>query len=194
MARKHAWDHALEDAIKSISIQPSLTGYISKCIALCGKGLVWEAMVAFDIASAEIPVQDQYGYDTVPNFFLGMQEYSRTSRLRPQSRIGRLKRFRLAMTRSEKNPPPAPPITAPPVTTTALKTHLRHLFTWLPHHTTPPAVDVHFAQGLQHDAELIPDEDYHAFLSPDPNMQQQHQAVAVQVDYGEHGGGRSCCC
>ncbi|KAG2737457.1 hypothetical protein P692DRAFT_201032333 [Suillus brevipes Sb2] len=51
MARKHAWDHALDDAIKSISIQPSLTGHISKAIALCGKGLVWEAMVAFDIAS-----------------------------------------------------------------------------------------------------------------------------------------------
>ncbi|KAG2128626.1 uncharacterized protein EDB93DRAFT_168427 [Suillus bovinus] len=51
MARKHAWDNALEDAIKSINIQPSLTGYISKGIALCGKGLVWEAMIAFDGAS-----------------------------------------------------------------------------------------------------------------------------------------------
>ncbi|KAG2737746.1 hypothetical protein P692DRAFT_201574491 [Suillus brevipes Sb2] len=51
MARKHAWDHALDDAIKSISIQHSLTGYISKGIALCGQGLVWEAKIAFDIAS-----------------------------------------------------------------------------------------------------------------------------------------------
>ncbi|KIK41304.1 hypothetical protein CY34DRAFT_218665 [Suillus luteus UH-Slu-Lm8-n1] len=51
MARKHNWDHALEDAIKSISIQPSLTGYISKGIALCGKGLIREARAAFDVAS-----------------------------------------------------------------------------------------------------------------------------------------------
>ncbi|KAG2339395.1 hypothetical protein BDR05DRAFT_967930, partial [Suillus weaverae] len=51
MARKHAWDHALDDAIKSINIQPSLTGYISKGIALCGKGHVREARIAFDIAS-----------------------------------------------------------------------------------------------------------------------------------------------
>ncbi|KAG2126787.1 uncharacterized protein EDB93DRAFT_1272949 [Suillus bovinus] len=51
MAQKHAWDHAFEDAIKSISIQPSLTGYISKGIALCGKGLVCEARIAFDVAS-----------------------------------------------------------------------------------------------------------------------------------------------
>jgi WD40 repeat protein len=51
MARKHAWDHALEDAIKSISIQPSLTGYISKGIALCVKGRVRDARAAFDVAS-----------------------------------------------------------------------------------------------------------------------------------------------
>ncbi|KIK34388.1 hypothetical protein CY34DRAFT_812957 [Suillus luteus UH-Slu-Lm8-n1] len=51
MARKHAWDHALEDAIKSISIHPSLTGYISKGIALGGKGHVREARAAFDVAS-----------------------------------------------------------------------------------------------------------------------------------------------
>ncbi|KIK34863.1 hypothetical protein CY34DRAFT_812605 [Suillus luteus UH-Slu-Lm8-n1] len=51
MARKHNWDHALEDAIKSVSIQPSLTGYISKGIALCGKGYVQEARAAFDVAS-----------------------------------------------------------------------------------------------------------------------------------------------
>ncbi|KAG1793101.1 uncharacterized protein HD556DRAFT_1527625 [Suillus plorans] len=51
MARKHDWDHALHDAIKSISIQPSLTGYISKGIALCGKGRVQDARAAFDVAS-----------------------------------------------------------------------------------------------------------------------------------------------
>ncbi|KAG2342511.1 hypothetical protein BDR05DRAFT_348619 [Suillus weaverae] len=51
LARKHDWDHALEDAIKSVSIQPSLTGFISKGIALCGQGHVREARAAFDVAS-----------------------------------------------------------------------------------------------------------------------------------------------
>ncbi|KAG2747698.1 TPR-like protein, partial [Suillus brevipes Sb2] len=51
MARRYKWVHALEDAIKSISIRPSLTGYVSKGIALCGKGLVREARAAFDVAS-----------------------------------------------------------------------------------------------------------------------------------------------
>ncbi|KAG1787973.1 uncharacterized protein HD556DRAFT_1448301 [Suillus plorans] len=51
MARQNNWDHAIQDAIKSISIQPSLTGYISKGIALCGKGRVPDARAAFDVAS-----------------------------------------------------------------------------------------------------------------------------------------------
>ncbi|KAG2142890.1 uncharacterized protein EDB93DRAFT_598081 [Suillus bovinus] len=51
MAQKHDWNRALQDAIKSISIQPSLTGYISKGIALCGTGHVRSARVAFDVAS-----------------------------------------------------------------------------------------------------------------------------------------------
>ncbi|KAG2130300.1 uncharacterized protein EDB93DRAFT_84338 [Suillus bovinus] len=51
MARRHNWDCALQDAIKSISIRPSLTGYISKGIALCGKGQVPDARAAFDVAS-----------------------------------------------------------------------------------------------------------------------------------------------
>ncbi|KAG1800320.1 uncharacterized protein HD556DRAFT_1439176 [Suillus plorans] len=51
MARKYDWDQALLDAIKSIRIQPSLTGYISKGIALCGKGRVLDARAAFDVAS-----------------------------------------------------------------------------------------------------------------------------------------------
>ncbi|KAG2335859.1 hypothetical protein BDR05DRAFT_205929, partial [Suillus weaverae] len=50
MARKHDWDRALQDAIKSISIQPSSTGYISKGIALCGKGYIRHARAAFDVA------------------------------------------------------------------------------------------------------------------------------------------------
>jgi hypothetical protein len=41
----------LTTAVKqSISIEPSLTGYISKGIALCGKELIWDAMKAFDLA------------------------------------------------------------------------------------------------------------------------------------------------
>ncbi|KAG2125183.1 WD40-repeat-containing domain protein [Suillus bovinus] len=51
MTRKHDCDDALRDAMKSISIQPSLTGYISKGIALCGKGHVREARIALDVAS-----------------------------------------------------------------------------------------------------------------------------------------------
>ncbi|KAG0693950.1 hypothetical protein DFH29DRAFT_367861 [Suillus ampliporus] len=51
MARKHDWDHALDDAVKSITIQPSLTGHISKGIALCGQRQIRDARTAFDIAS-----------------------------------------------------------------------------------------------------------------------------------------------
>ncbi|KAG0703994.1 hypothetical protein DFH29DRAFT_1078588 [Suillus ampliporus] len=36
MARKHHWHHALQDAMKSVNIQPSVIGYISKGIAFCG--------------------------------------------------------------------------------------------------------------------------------------------------------------
>jgi tetratricopeptide (TPR) repeat protein len=50
MSRKHKWSHALQDAIKSISIQTSLIGYISKGIALCGKGHIRDARAAFDVA------------------------------------------------------------------------------------------------------------------------------------------------
>ncbi|KAG2082366.1 WD40-repeat-containing domain protein [Suillus cothurnatus] len=51
-ARKSEWDDALQDAVKSIAIQPSLLGYISKAIALCGKKQLWDAMEAFDFAFA----------------------------------------------------------------------------------------------------------------------------------------------
>jgi tetratricopeptide (TPR) repeat protein len=50
MSRKQDWDRALEDANKSISIQPSLTGYISKGIALCGNGDIQDARASFDVA------------------------------------------------------------------------------------------------------------------------------------------------
>ncbi|KAG1799729.1 uncharacterized protein HD556DRAFT_1525032 [Suillus plorans] len=51
LSRQHDCDHALQDAIRSISIQPSLIGYISKGIALCGTGHIQGARAAFDIAS-----------------------------------------------------------------------------------------------------------------------------------------------
>ncbi|KAG1790602.1 uncharacterized protein HD556DRAFT_1488069 [Suillus plorans] len=51
MVRKHNLDNALEDAIKSINIRPSLIAFISKGIALCGKGHIREARIAFDVAS-----------------------------------------------------------------------------------------------------------------------------------------------
>ncbi|KIK40717.1 hypothetical protein CY34DRAFT_806892 [Suillus luteus UH-Slu-Lm8-n1] len=343
MARKHAWDHALEDSIKSISIRPSLTGYISKGIALCGKGHIREARAAFDVASmftnqdsntnhflllikayfhvelgtkalgdarydeaadhftiavtlgvfssnvihqtyddfivlfgwdleslvltthqkrcqaffsagrsdealeahnhmmdtidesakasclewsnefkercsalaaqddrilgAEIPGQDQGGYNAEPNFFHGTHQYSQNSRPRPQQRPGRLKKLRLAMTRTPRSaPPPAPPTTSPPVTTTtSFKAHLRHIFTRPSHNATPPVVDVPFAKGKERNAaagapgkdpNIISDEDYERLntTQQDPNTQLQQQAVAVHVDPGEHGGGKSCIC
>ncbi|KAG2125185.1 uncharacterized protein EDB93DRAFT_410360 [Suillus bovinus] len=64
MARKHDWDDALQDAIKSISIQPSLAGYISKAIALCGKGHVRGARTALDVASMFT------NQDSIANLFL----------------------------------------------------------------------------------------------------------------------------
>ncbi|KAG2364198.1 WD40-repeat-containing domain protein [Suillus spraguei] len=51
-ARKSKWGDALQDAVKSIAIQPSLLGYISKGIALCGNKQLWDAMEAFDFAFA----------------------------------------------------------------------------------------------------------------------------------------------
>ncbi|KAG2160223.1 uncharacterized protein EDB93DRAFT_47699 [Suillus bovinus] len=51
MARKRRWDRALQDASKSVDIQPSFTGYISKGIALCGRKQVRDAIKAFDLAS-----------------------------------------------------------------------------------------------------------------------------------------------
>lgn len=51
MARKHNWDHALQDALESVSSYPSLTGYISEGIALCGKNDLRDAVRAFDLAS-----------------------------------------------------------------------------------------------------------------------------------------------
>ncbi|KIK38027.1 hypothetical protein CY34DRAFT_415637 [Suillus luteus UH-Slu-Lm8-n1] len=49
-ARLSDWDCAIDDALKSISIQPSLVGCISKGIALCGKRQFQDAMKAFDLA------------------------------------------------------------------------------------------------------------------------------------------------
>ncbi|KAG2363719.1 hypothetical protein BDR07DRAFT_1403412 [Suillus spraguei] len=49
MARKADWDHALDDALKAMSIQSSLMGCISKGIALCGKRQFQNAMKAFDL-------------------------------------------------------------------------------------------------------------------------------------------------
>lgn len=50
MARQLDWDHALNDAIKSVSIESSFIGHVSKGLALCGKRQVWDATKAFDLA------------------------------------------------------------------------------------------------------------------------------------------------
>ncbi|KAG1851014.1 hypothetical protein C8R48DRAFT_676619 [Suillus tomentosus] len=108
-------------------------------------------------------------------------------------------------------PAPAPPTTSPPVAvTTTIKTHLRHLFSRSPHHATPPVVDVPFTKAKERhvaagapgpDPDIVPDE-YFDTTEPDPDTQQQRQqqqqehqqAVAVHIDPGEHGGGKSCVC
>lgn len=50
MARQQDWDHALNDAIKSVSIEPSFMGHVSKGLALCGKQQVWDATKSLDLA------------------------------------------------------------------------------------------------------------------------------------------------
>ncbi|KAG1774407.1 hypothetical protein EV702DRAFT_534642 [Suillus placidus] len=176
------------------------------------------------VMQAEIPGQEQDGYDTEPNFFHGMHQHAQISRPRPQQRLGRLKRLRLAMTKTPRSaPPPAPasapgqgqgpgpaPTHAPPTTTpsaavpTTITAWLGNLFTRLPHHAAPPIVDVPFAQGKERNAaagapgknpDIVPYEDQDLDTTqPDTNMQQQQQAVAVHIDPGEHGGGKSCVC
>jgi hypothetical protein len=77
-------------------------------------------------------------------------QHSQHSRPRPQQRHRRLKRLRLALTRTPcSDSPPGPPTAPPPVTTTTFKTHLRHIFTRAPHHATPPVVDVPFAKDKE---------------------------------------------
>jgi hypothetical protein len=118
---------------------------------------------------AEIPGQDQDGYDAEPNSFHGMHQvrattdpsflshthhslqHSQNSQPRPQQRHRPLKRLRLTLTRTPHSAPsPAPPTTSPPVTTTtSFKTNLGHIFTRPPHNATPPVVDVPFAKGKE---------------------------------------------
>ncbi|KAG1750616.1 WD40-repeat-containing domain protein [Suillus paluster] len=52
MARQLEWDRALQDAIKSLSVEPSLAGYLAKGIALCGKRQVSDATNVFNVAFA----------------------------------------------------------------------------------------------------------------------------------------------
>ncbi|KAG2743305.1 hypothetical protein P692DRAFT_201795013 [Suillus brevipes Sb2] len=78
------------------------------------------------ILGAEIPGQDQGGYDVEPDFFHGMHPHSQISRPRPQQRHRRLKRLRLALTRTPHSAPsasPAPPTTSQPITTTPSFAH-----------------------------------------------------------------------
>lgn len=50
LARRCEWDAALQDANQSISIQHSAIGFMSRGIALCGKGQIREACSALDLA------------------------------------------------------------------------------------------------------------------------------------------------
>ncbi|KAG2033487.1 hypothetical protein BDR03DRAFT_967321, partial [Suillus americanus] len=157
---------------------------------------------------AEIPGQDQDGYDAEHIFFRGMQENSHISRPRPRQRPGRFKRLRLTFTRSpHPAPPPVPalPTTPPSVAAaTTFITHLQRLFTRPLPDATPPVVEAPFAKGKERNAaadapgkdpDIVPYEDQDLDTTqPDPNTQQQQQAVAVHIDSGEHGGGKSYVC
>ncbi|KAG2354024.1 hypothetical protein BDR07DRAFT_1431077, partial [Suillus spraguei] len=91
------------------------------------------------ILGAEIPGQEQYGYDTEPDFFHGMHQHSQVSRPRPQQRPGRLKRLRFPMAKAARAAPPPAPTTPPPVAAaTTFKAQIRHLFTQSPHRATLP--------------------------------------------------------
>ncbi|KAG0709136.1 hypothetical protein DFH29DRAFT_215757 [Suillus ampliporus] len=174
--------------------------------------------------SRQIPGQDQDGYNTEPDFFGGMHDRPQTSGPRPQKHLGRLKRLKLAVTRTPRPAPapaPAPPTTqssatAPPT----FQARIRHLLTSRPKNATPHIVDVPYAQGrevrsvevyhcvsdvsyihLQRNAAAgAPgnDEDLVPieYFDDDPpqNPDSQQQSTAVQTNAGEHGGGRLCCC
>ncbi|KAG2363741.1 heterokaryon incompatibility protein-domain-containing protein [Suillus spraguei] len=56
MARKHDWDRALHDALESVSILPSLAGYISQGIALCGKMHFQDAIRVFNLAFKHVNI------------------------------------------------------------------------------------------------------------------------------------------
>ncbi|KAG2146241.1 hypothetical protein DEU56DRAFT_167764 [Suillus clintonianus] len=176
------------------------------------------ALAAHDdrILGAEIPGQDQDGYDAEPDFFRGMHGHSQISRPRPQQRPGRLKKLRLAMTRNPRPVPPPPPVPAPApptalplaATHTTFTAHVQHLFTWRPDHAAPPVVEVPFAQGRKRNAAAgapaddDPDIIRAEYLDDGPqdpdtqqrSTQEQQQPVATQVDTGQHRSGKSCFC
>ncbi|KAG2032269.1 hypothetical protein BDR03DRAFT_54793 [Suillus americanus] len=131
-------------------------------------------------------------------------QHPQISRPQPQQRPGRFKKLRLAVTKNPRSgppPAPAPPTTLPPAVAPAtFKSQLRHLLTWRSDHAAPPVVDVAFAQARERNAaagaskpddDFVPDE-YLDDYPPDPDTQQK--STVVQVDTGEHGGGKSCFC
>jgi hypothetical protein len=210
------WDDALhrifqafwnDHTVSWLEMEWCLRG-LRSCLDILSEGQKLAKFELYDdsILGAEIPGQDQDGYDAEPDFFQGMQENSHVSGPQPQQRPGRFKRVRLALTRNPRPAPaPASPTSPPPVgVATTLRTHLRHLFTRPPHHAIPPVVNVPFAKAKErnaaadapgNDPDIVPYEDQDQDTTqPDPDTQQQQQAVAVHIDAGEHGGGKSCVC
>ncbi|KAG1876643.1 hypothetical protein DFJ58DRAFT_182829 [Suillus subalutaceus] len=181
------------------------------------------ALAASDdrILGAEIPGQDQDGYDVEPGFFRGMHgvcakvyssghsltycslQHPHISRPRPQQRPGRFERLSLAVTRSPRSGPPlararAPRTTLPSAATlTTFKAQLGHLFTWRSDHAAPPVVtvDVPFAQAKERNAAAgapKPDEDLVPYEYLDDHPPDPDTQQQIPVA-GEHGGGCYCC-
>ncbi|KAG2071499.1 hypothetical protein BDR04DRAFT_1117682 [Suillus decipiens] len=150
---------------------------------------------------AEIPDQDHdYMQDT--DFFRGMNNYRHISQPQPQQRLAFLKRLRLAIANTTHSTVlPAQPTTLSSTNTpTNLNVRLQRLLSRrrVPH-TASPVVDVAYAKGKERNAaadnpspdrDWVPDE----YFDQEPGSQQQSTSVAVQVNSGEHGSGRSCFC
>ncbi|KAG2126811.1 hypothetical protein DEU56DRAFT_536217 [Suillus clintonianus] len=111
------------------------------------------------ILGAEIPGQDQDGYDVEPDFFRGMHAFS-NFQTTTSAAPGALQKAQASYDKATL-PPAAAPMT--------FKAHVRHLFTWRPDRAAPPVVEVPFAWGRQRHAAggAPPDDDSDIMIRAD---------------------------